>query len=125
MPAQIFPFWIVERPHALPPVALASQEPPAYAAAFTSLARATEFVTRCGDEDWEFRLVCRSTYYSVADRLRWCGIEGVCFEPDHQGRGERIGLDEMDRFLRSSSSRTNDFDEPHVVSGKADLLEAS
>ena len=94
---RMFPFWMATRPYSVPPVAVVSD----WAAAFSSLESAMSFTLQHLEADWELQLVCRSTSAAIMDRLRACGIHGLCFDPDPQSHGEVITFAEIERFLRN------------------------
>src|SRR5438552_17560378 len=96
--AQLFPFWIVARPGDSTPVGLASPGS-GYVAAFISAESALAYMDRDRDARSELHLVCRATFAELAERLRSLGLSGLCFEPNSQGRGDRITLAQMSRLL--------------------------
>src|SRR5205823_4933059 len=104
MATRMFPFWMATRLYAVPPVAVVSD----WAVAFSSLASARSFALQHPTTDWEFELVCRSTSAPMMDRLKACGIYGLCFDPDPQGHGEVITFAEIERFLREKDHDPRD-----------------
>src|SRR5439155_18457651 len=94
MALRMFPFWMATRHYAVPPVAVVSE----WAAAFSSLESARSYALQHLNADWEFTLVCGSTSPGMMDRLKACGIHGLCFDPDPQGHGEVITFAEIERF---------------------------
>jgi hypothetical protein len=86
-----FPFWLLIARGESPwnPVALT----PGYAAAFSSHARAGEFLSASANPAWEVRLIVRSTLASLSDEFARRGVRGVALDPDPTGGGTRIGFD--------------------------------
>jgi hypothetical protein len=86
-----FPFWLLIARGESPwhPVALT----PGYAVAFSSHARAGEFLSTSANPAWEVRLVVRPTLAVMADDFARRGVRGVALDPDPTGGGTRIGFD--------------------------------
>jgi hypothetical protein len=73
---------------------------PDHVAAFKTLERARTFLAKERDERGEFQLVCRATFEAVADKLRWCGIHGLCLEPDTKGIGDEMLFSDLEHSMQ-------------------------
>jgi len=52
-----------------------------HAVAFTTTARAGEFMIATGKSHWEFALIARFGLRTVVDDLRTAGLAGICLDP--------------------------------------------
>jgi hypothetical protein len=80
---------------------------PGYAASFSTLTRASEFVQAAGESAWEFTLITRPAMPQlIADLIRQ-GLLGLCHDQDASGSGGLVfTLEELTQQFASPRAIT-------------------
>jgi hypothetical protein len=75
-----FPFLLLTRRGSYRSVTIGDDQVK-HAVAFTTTARAGEFMTATGESNWEFALIARTGLRSVVDDLIAKDLAGICLDP--------------------------------------------